>query len=110
MNLDEQKYLEAPAKVLKLSEAARIGARKHPQLIDITAWHADGCTCFYGAAAVGRGWDLSCGRLHNFITDDELEYSSDAYAVHYGKNLHKEIKDGLLTREQVADRMEAIGF
>ncbi len=101
MDLSEIEKFEAPAKVLKLSEAIRIGARMRPQ-----ARHGlfDGVgTCAMGAAAEALGWKPNMGDS-NFDTLPEFVRHHPAYIWAGLRN------DAGMTRERIADCLEEMGY
>ena len=99
---------EAPAKVLKLSEAMRIGATLRPKgRIDL---FYDGKSCALGAAFEG-----ATGRTCNCNNYDAVRDVFPVLKKNYGRgNLMKEIydrNDNLgYTREQIADWLESQGY
>lgn len=92
---------KAPAKITKLSEAIRIGARLRPQCTAV--FFSDGASCAIGAAmeatGIAYGDTPNTGELHKlFPALDEFAMSI------YAKN------DDGWTREQIADWLEKQGL
>lgn len=94
---------EAPAKVLKLSEAMRIGAMRHPQ--NMNALYEAGKTCALGAVAVGRGWMPTDSIPDEVIT----RYLGDVYNTPLWYEIGAKRNDIGWTREHIADWLEAQG-
>jgi len=110
MNEADVKYLEQPAKTLKLSEAIRIGAKMRPQ--GRLAMFSDGKSCAFGAAYEGIGGNYREG-MHLFETPSDF-FGSVWRAGVDGKYLADEIlrrnDDRRETRESIADWLESIGY
>lgn len=101
MDLSELERLEAPAKVLKLSEAIRIGAKIRPQNHHGLLYDGYG-TCALGSAAEARGWNLSM-RIN----------VQKAFLTDVGVDLWNQIgqrNDTGSTREEIADWLQAQGY
>lgn len=96
---------EAPAKITKLSEAIRIGARLRPQCVG--EYFMDGRSCAYGAAweAMGR---LPYEKMPAAVTQvcEELGFyvPLDVAVKVYSLN------DSGWTRERIADWLEGAGY
>ncbi len=105
------KFLEQPqVGTLKLSAAIRIGASR-------TAWAQNGyycskqgATCVYGAAAVGMGAvthediHAMASRLHTGGP------ATMAFIREFGNDIAEVNDRGTMTREQIADWLEAQGY
>lgn len=103
MDLSELERLERQqVGKLKLSEAVRIGAKKHPQT---NYYFRRGATCFWGAAAVGYGASDEqivphAEKLHTaYVTRRDMDWSQLMIR-----------SDGGEAREQIADWLEAQGY
>lgn len=108
MDLSELERLESPAKVLKLSEAIRLGAKIRPQIR--SGVYSDGI----GSCAIGAAYEAYTGKLarstmpgdwHNAM----IVRASMAYSKKY-KSYIFEDNDSGMTREAIADRLEAMGY
>ena len=97
MDIGEIKYLEVPAKVLKLSEAIRIGSRIRPQCFG--EYYLLGGSCALGAAkeALGVANDAELRRMLGLPYDFPLQHI-----------IHR--NDNGQTREQIADWLESKGY
>lgn len=100
MDLSEVSKLDAPAKVLKLSEAIRIGAKKRPQCFGIL--YQAGATCALGAAAEALGWDLD---MHINVRDTFLRDVPDDIWNEVGSR-----NDSGQRREIIAHWLESKGL
>jgi hypothetical protein len=99
---------EAPAKTLKLSEAIRKGARLRPQ--GTGWWHRDGKSCALGAA-----YEALTGRITNDysgVTLETIHIMATAFPAFYAltHEIGKMNDIQHLTREQIADWLEAQGL
>lgn len=109
MDIGDIKYLGQPAKVLKLSEAIRIGAKIRPQCTG--KFYANGGSCAIGAAleAIGMKGEVEKYRRENGPTDP---YHIFDKAFPYASALDLEIgmKSDNGTREKVADWLQSLGY
>lgn len=104
---------EAPAKVLKLSEAIRIGAAQYPQCCD-GCYFIDGTACVWGAAAIGFGahgtdYDINdaASTLHSSSFTGKAHFAfrnAHGYSIMEANDRHG------WSREEVADWLEAQGY
>ncbi len=106
------RHLDQPAKVLKLSEAIRIGSRIRPQAQ--TCLFRNGGSCVWGAAYEARGGRYVEGtngfrRTDPIIPTEEFVDAEDVYRSAYGRSSWAD-NDAGMPREQIADRFEAIGL
>lgn len=107
---------EAPAKVLKLSEAIRIGARIRPQCFG--KFFRDGESCALGAAyEAGIGRALEYGGFPECFSDLERKFPMIHELVPSVRGgvdrLYMEIaarNDQKESRESIADWLEAQGY
>lgn len=112
MFLDEKTQGEAtPIKTgtLKLSEAMRIGARMHPQCVGGDYYEKNGCTCAFGAAAYGAGFSRERDMVIGPFLDEHFGRDITFRATDAGVHVHWENAAGV-SREEIADRLEAIGL
>lgn len=97
---------EAPAKVLKLSEAMRIGAKIRPQTKHF--WHKDGKSCALGAA-----YEAMAGRPSSSGTDFRDHKKMNEWfpcMPSMQTKIHERNDDLGWTREQIADWLESQGL
>jgi len=97
---------EAPVRTLKLSEAMRIGARLRPKC-RLKMFH-EGASCALGAAWEGMGFDPNEDPgTHSSFRDigERLGISEGLARTITGKN-----DSECMTREQIADWLEAQGY
>lgn len=107
MDLAEVEKFEAPVKVLKLSEAIRIGAKLRPQCVGYL--FKGGASCALGAAYEALGGKPveadSTNPEYNRIYDDLYgRYGVDVCSIAYDRNDHG------ASREAVADYLESQGY
>lgn len=102
MDLGDLKYLDAPAKVLKLSEAIRIGSKIRPQCTDANFFRG-GKSCALGAA-----WEAAGGAYEEFFTGWSL-IESHFRIDYFLMDRVASANDGGQTREQIADWLESEG-
>lgn len=99
---------EAPAKTLKLSEAIRIGATYRPQVRGVWFSHANGGSCALGAA-----WEGAFGKVtretwaHANGTELALRFGIPSSII---SEIAKRNDQGLMSREQIANWLEAQGL
>lgn len=98
------KHLDAPPKVLKLSAAIRLGAKIRPQCFG-TLFSFGGGSCAMGAAAeaLGRQEDLQGASLEKWEEVFGLPRLILLKAVEWNDADH-------MSREAIADRLEAMGY
>jgi len=111
MDIGDIRYLEAPAKVMKLSEAIRIGARMRPQgfadLFDMA-----GNSCALGAAYEGATGKTCSPHEYSKVIQEFPFLGCGAT----GRNLSDLAKtiyrmnDRQVKREQIADWLESEGY
>lgn len=108
--MDESEVLkfEQPAKVLKLSEAIRIGCLLRPKQCVGVFGLGNLSSCAIGAAYEAiTGMDPSNG-VPMAWTNECLD-ANVAYAKRYGMSPYRDNDSGT-TREAIADRLEALGY
>lgn len=94
---------------LKLSDAMRRGIRMSAPLFGSNPYITYGpnglSACAWGAAALGMGGDRPlAGSLH-------VSHPADAaFKERYGFGVMRASDDGRMTREEIADALEALGF
>lgn len=97
---------------MKLSQAIREGAKKHPQ--SIGSMYQDGKTCALGAAYVGAGgtwdWEKPVHVIRSILfckfpeLSDHLNPSHLWHSITYQNDVEQK------TREEIADWLERQGF
>jgi hypothetical protein len=100
-------HFEQQKQITKLSEAIRAGAKLRPQCSG--SYQFDGKSCAYGAAAEVLGVDpleLHKGRIRGFNYNKAEEM---AFIKTYGIAITT-ANDSGMTREAIADKLEAIGY
>lgn len=102
------RYLEVPAKVLKLSEAIRIGSRMRPK--SVRGFFVKGRTCAIGAAfeaAMGRPPQgaLDDSQMHEFM---KMFPAVQAFAL--GTEIVERNDCRNQSREEIADWLESKGY
>lgn len=100
MDMSEVMKLDAPAKITKLSQAIRIGAKLRPQGRGQLLYR--GASCALGAAIEGMGL-TPCDDMNFKDLQDMFGSTLCAFVIDWNDN-HG------LTREQIADKLEALGF
>lgn len=96
---------EVPVKVMKLSEAIRIGAKMGPQIRG--QYILENASCAFGAAALAMGGDSD---FDLFILAGKLHSAEPlAFACKYKITIAK-ANDRGWTREEIADALEQLGY
>lgn len=104
MDIGDIKYLEAPEKVMKLSEAIRIGAKIRPQCV--MAYFNGGASC-----ALGSAYEAISGKNWLDDTPSNWEFFSGRFNVPESLLLQISLlNDRGTTREQIADWLEGQGY
>lgn len=100
---EQGEVTEAPAKVLKISEAIRIGCQTTVQGRDI-GYIKGNAACAWGAAAIGMGGGASlAARLHRETGEYEFHQA-------FGTTVMTANDFKGWTRERIADALEKVGL
>lgn len=108
MDLSELERLEQKSGTLKLSQAMRIGAKLRPQCFDTSVSGGKSCALF--AAAEALGWEYH-EPAHTY---EAIRIIKEKTGVNYGDSRVPDIvgmnDKNRMTREQIADALEAQGL
>lgn len=108
MDIGDIKYLEVPAKVTKLSEAIRIGAKIRPQ--GFTDLFADGKSCALGAAYEGATGSMCANYEYGKITKQFPVIGNGSSLNSLGEKIYRMNDYQRKTREQIADWLAEQGY
>ena len=108
MDQSEVMKFEQQNRTLKLSDAIRIGAKLRPQCHG--GFSRDGGTCALGAAAEALGFDFRDWGLRGPSMYEVLERLPALRSARLRGKISQWNDYEKLTREQIADRLEAMGY